>query len=61
MTVVSTRLPPNTALIIENIKWAGQYWVGGVDSGFGIALKNKPNIFHRFMMRVALGWEWLDA
>jgi hypothetical protein len=54
-------IPPNTKLIAENIQWAGQYWVGGIDNGFAIALKNKPHIVHQFMMRFAFGWVWRSS
>ena len=38
LKVVRATMPPNTSLVLENIHYAGQYWVGGIDNGFGIAL-----------------------
>ena len=50
----------------DEMKWhgpprpAGAYWVGGVDEGVAFTLKYKPAWWHRTMMRVAFGWEWID-
>jgi hypothetical protein len=41
-------------------KAVGVYWIGGVGSGVGFHFPKKPCWWHRFMMRVALGWDWRD-
>ncbi len=43
-----------------NQKYAGGYRIGG-PTGLQVNLKKKPNWFHRTMMRLCLGWEWVDA
>lgn len=36
--------------------------LGQMDLGFGLFVhsKTRPNIFHRWMMRILLGWKWTD-
>ena len=41
-------------------KYVGMYCLGG-NPGFCINLANKPNWFHRTMMKLCLGWEWRDT
>ena len=45
-------LPPN---------YAGSYWVGGMAGGLRIDIRERPSWIHRFMMRWAFGWVWVDA
>jgi hypothetical protein len=40
-------------------KYAGSYCLGG-KTGVCIWFEKKPNWFHRTMMKVCLGWEWID-
>jgi hypothetical protein len=44
----------------EPPKYVGAYRIGG-PTGLAISLSKKPNWFHRHMMRLCLGWEWVDA
>ena len=37
----------------------GYYRIGG-PNGLCIHFTSKPNWFHRTMMRLCLGWEWVD-
>ncbi len=37
----------------------GYYQIGG-NYGLSIAFSKKPNWFHRKMMALCLGWEWID-
>jgi hypothetical protein len=37
----------------------GQYRIGG-NHGLSIAFSKKPIWFHRKMMALCLGWEWID-
>ncbi len=41
-------------------KYVGGYQIGG-PMGLRINFLKKPNWFHRTMMRLCLGWEWVDA
>jgi hypothetical protein len=41
-------------------KYVGMYKIGG-NPGFCIKFANKPNWFHRTMMKICLGWEWKDT
>jgi hypothetical protein len=43
-----------------SFKCVGSYCLGG-KSGMCIWLEKKPNLFHRTMMKVCLGWEWTDV
>jgi len=43
-----------------NPKYAGGYQIGGA-YGLRVNLKKKPIWLHRTMMRLCLGWEWIDA
>jgi hypothetical protein len=43
------------------IKYAGTYTLGDSNSGFQIGLTRKPSWFHRFFMRICLGWNWEDT
>jgi hypothetical protein len=38
----------------------GYYHIGG-PYGLCIYFTSKPNWFHRTMMRLCLGWEWVDV
>jgi hypothetical protein len=39
--------------------YIGGYRLGG-NNGLQINLTTKPNWFHRKMMKLCLGWEWID-
>jgi hypothetical protein len=41
-------------------KYVGCYQLGG-EFGLRIMIKKKPNWFHRTMMKLCLGWEWIDT
>lgn len=41
-------------------KYSGSYRIGG-NYGLSISIVKKPNWFHRKMMALCLGWEWLDG
>lgn len=41
-------------------KYVGAYQLGG-EFGLRIMFKKKPNWFHRTMMKLCLGWEWIDT
>lgn len=49
--------PSMRVLTVNN--HVGYYCLGG-KMGFCIAFEKKPNWFHRTMMKVCLGWEWID-
>jgi hypothetical protein len=40
-------------------KYVGRLIIGG-EYGLLISLEKKPNVVHRFFMRVLLGFEWRD-
>jgi hypothetical protein len=40
-------------------KHVGFYCLGG-KTGMCIWFEKKPNLFHRTMMKMFLGWEWTD-
>jgi hypothetical protein len=44
----------------EPPKYIGAYRIGGT-GGLHLSFTKKPNWFHRYMMRLCLGWEWVDA
>jgi hypothetical protein len=50
----------NQYAFISLPKYVGCYQIGG-PMGLQINLKQKPRWFHRKMMRLCLGWEWVDA
>jgi archaellum biogenesis protein FlaJ (TadC family) len=41
-------------------KFVGSYCLGG-KTGMCIWFEKKPNLFHRTMMKMFLGWEWTDV
>jgi hypothetical protein len=41
-------------------KYVGGYRIGG-KQGVLFSFTYKPNWLHRKMMRLCLGWEWVDA
>ncbi len=43
----------------ETPKYVGYYRIGG-KQGLCISFTKKPNWFHRKMMHICLGWEWID-
>lgn len=48
---------------VETIKipvFVGYYQLGGI-YGLRIAFENKPCWFHRKMMKLCLGWVWVDG
>jgi hypothetical protein len=42
-----------------NSNYVGSYCLGG-KSGVCIWFEKKPNLFHRTMMKMCLGWQWID-
>lgn len=42
-------------------KPAGFYRIGGWPNVFQVYITQKPNWLHRTMMRLCLGWIWVDA
>jgi hypothetical protein len=38
-------------------KYSGYYTIGGLS----VSMVEKPNWFHRKMMKLCLGWEWRDG
>jgi len=54
----STTQEPSMRILTVN-NHVGYYCLGG-KMGFCIAFEKKPNWFHRTMMKVCLGWEWID-
>lgn len=40
-------------------KYVGQWTIGG-ENGLSISVTNKPNWFHKHMMRLLLGITWKD-
>ena len=44
---------------INTPNYVGGYRLG-TDHYFQFNLTYKPNWFHRTMMRLCLGWEWID-
>lgn len=40
--------------------YAGGYQLGG-PNGLQINIQRKPSSWHRFWMRVCLGWVWVDT
>lgn len=49
--------PTTTYILLPQPQYAGGYSVGGLT----ISLTTKPSRWHRFWVRVCLGWEWRDA
>ena len=50
----------NQYSLITTIKYVGGYQLGGV-GGLRINFKTKPLWFHRMMMKLCLGWTWVDT
>lgn len=50
--------PPGT-LTITQPDYVGCYKIGG-DHGLHLCFTTKPKWFHRKMMKLCLGWEWVD-
>lgn len=44
----------------DQVKFIGGYQVGG-PTGLRVNFRTKPSRWHRFWMRVCLGWTWVDA
>jgi hypothetical protein len=44
---------------IKTPNYVGGYRLGG-EFGFQVNLTYKPNWFHRTMMRLCFGWEWVN-
>ena len=44
---------------IKTPNYVGGYRLGG-EHGFQINFTYKPNWFHRTMMRLCFGWEWVN-
>jgi hypothetical protein len=43
--------------VIKKQKQVGSYKIG---KSFHVFFEKKPNLIHRFLSRVLLGWEWQD-
>jgi len=52
MSVIETEL--------KSHKYAGHYQIGG-SQGLGVYLDHRPIWIHRVMMKLCLGWEWIDS
>lgn len=50
--------PPGTFTITQP-DYVGCYKIGG-DHGLHLCFTTKPKWFHRKMMKLCLGWEWVD-
>ena len=48
---------PDTAVDLAP-KYVGGIWI---TPNFVVSSTKKPNWFHRFMLKVLLGWEWRDT
>ena len=46
-------------LTISQSNYVGCYKIGG-DHGLHLCFTTKPKWFHRKMMKLCLGWEWVD-
>jgi heterodisulfide reductase subunit A-like polyferredoxin len=46
--------------IIREFTYAGFYKLGGENGNFHISLGKKPIWIHRKLMKLCLGWEWVD-
>jgi len=46
-------------LTIHIPKYVGKYCLGG-EMGICIMFNKKPNIIHRYFMKLLLGWEWFN-
>lgn len=51
-------IPPSMQ-VVTVLKYVGMYCLGG-KNGFCVAFEKKPNWFHRTMMKVCLGWTWIN-
>ena len=38
-------------------EYVGQWWI---NPNFAVSVEHKPNIFHRYMTTLMLGWKWKD-
>jgi hypothetical protein len=43
----------------NNPKYVGRYRIGG-STGLQISFEKKPKWIHRKMMKLCLGWEWVN-
>lgn len=50
---------PSGTLTITQPDYVGCYKIGG-DHGLHLCFTTKPKWFHRKMMKLCLGWEWVD-
>jgi hypothetical protein len=50
----------NQYAFIAPPKYVGGYQIGG-PMGLQINFEKRPNWLHRKMMRLCLGWEWVDV
>jgi hypothetical protein len=62
MTIINTNYTYSdkhfTPFMMPN--YVGGYRLGG-EFGLRINLQKKPNWLHRTMMKLCLGWEWIDT
>ena len=49
-----------TKLIIPSDKPVGEYRIGDKEHYISFALKRKPHLFHRMMVRFFFGLRWID-
>lgn len=50
---------PSSFVFIPSKTYVGHYCLG--NKALCIAFEKKPNWFHRTMMKVCLGWKWIDT
>lgn len=55
----NTNVLPYLGTTFTSPQYVGGYRMGGVN-GLQINLITKPNWFHRKMMKLCLGWEWIE-
>jgi len=55
----TNKLPYLGTLTVSQPNHVGCYKIGG-EQGLHIYLATKPNWFHRKMIKLCLGWEWVD-
>lgn len=49
----------NNTFAFSKPKHVGKYCIGG-EYSFCIMFTEKPNIIHRYFMKLFLGWKWTD-
>jgi len=46
--------------ILKTFSPAGYYVIGEYTNRVSFGIQNKPNIIHRYMCKLLLGWKWVD-